>query len=483
VIRVSEKADNTAQLCYILRAYMDIQVCVMSSLANLMSTNQLVGVSLATVALGAMSCATELPERSGEASSWSTAYPGKADIYGEDSRRELNDPSVSEEHRALSDSVAMVFQTPTLIDVTEDSVIFSTKHMSDKQQAVSGHPLCESEAFAKQISPGYCSAFLITPQLIATAGHCVNGHTRCEQMGFAFGYALERPDEVPNSVPRDQFYRCESLVGRVYNPFEEQDAIDAQEYWYDWAVIKLDRPVTDHKPVVLTPKDERLARSEGVVMIGHPSGLPMKVTEGSVVVDSKERYFNTNLDIYKGNSGSVVFGAEDGRAHGIAIRGSGGNSFELVSDGAGGQCNQSKVCEAVGSARGCFGNHVLRVDPLRVFTREDLKLIERHAVVSNDDSTGSRHSFTFDEEGTVDVATVHLNAGARDSRGLRVLLHHDGQSVEVMTHPKDLPYGRWTASTEAFAGSSVEGEWVIEVINETEERYYVEWAQVMLGHH
>jgi subtilisin-like proprotein convertase family protein len=51
----------------------------------------------------------------------------------------------------------------------------------------------------------------------------------------------------------------------------------------------------------------------------------------------------------------------------------------------------------------------------------------------------------------------------------------------MMNHPLDLPYGRWTASTEEFAGQALGGEWIIEVIDEGGARVLVEWAQVMVG--
>ena len=439
----------------------------------------LIGVTLIGITL--ISCAHERSQ--GEEEGWSTAYRGKADIYGEDSRLELNDPSVPEHYRALSDSIAMVVSTPTLLDVSAGSVSFRRTSMSDKFWGEKGGPLCEEEPFADQIAPGYCSAFLITPELIATAGHCVNGQTRCEQMGFAFGYALKRPALDPYEVPLNQFYRCDSLIGRVHNPFEEPEAIEQREYWYDWAVIKLDRPVTDHLPVQLAPLGSKIERGKGLVMIGHPSGLPMKVTEGAVVSSEKDRYFNTTLDVYKGNSGSAVFGARDGAVHGIAIRGSGGNSFELVSDAAGGVCGRSQVCEEVGSGRRCIGNHALRVDPLHIFTREGLKVSERHALIDYEDRRRTFYSFSFDEEGEVDFATVHLNGGAASPQDMRVILHHGDQNIEVMSTPKELPYGRWTMTTERFAGVAIQGEWVIEVINEGDQTHMIEWAQVMLGHH
>lgn len=445
---------------------------------------------IAVLGTSSLTACDEPSEEIASQNAWSTAFPGKADIYGEDSRREINDPSISEDIRALSQSVAMVFSVNAIFDVTEKEIIFPQTTMSDHFKREKSVPLCDEEPYAQQVAPGYCTAFLIAPQLVATAGHCINGHTRCEKMAFAFDYALTNPDENPTRVPLEHFYRCEELVGRLHNPFEEPETITSQEYWYDWAVIKLDRPVLDRQPVKLM-QGEYLERGTALRVLGHPSGLPMKLTEGDVVSTDKERYFNTTLDIYQGNSGSPVFDV-DGDVHGIVIRGSGGNSFSIgpairPKEGGGFEilaerCGRSLYCNRVGDP-GCIGNHVLRIDPIRPFTHQDLKITEQHALVTNVESSGFRHSFTFDGlDGSVDFATLHLNAGAHDSNKLRIFLHHGEQSVEMMSHPKELPYGRWTATKFDFQGANPNGEWVIEVLDEGGANFSIEWAQVMLGY-
>ena len=420
-----------------------------------------------------VSCANKL-QKDGQGNDWSSSYSGKADIYGEDSRKELNDPLVGDAIRELGQSVAMVFSMRELNDIRDGKVIFRWQTMSQRVQAEKGVPLCEEEAFAEQPAPGYCTAFLIAPDLVATAGHCVNKHTRCEQMGFAFGYAKKTPHEDPITIPEADFYRCEMLIGRLYNPLEEQETTENKELWQDWAVMKLNRPVTNREPVRLM-SGEFLKRGTEIKAIGHPSGISMKVTDGVVISDDKERYMNTTLDIYKGNSGSPTFDVVNGDVHGIVIRGTGGNSFRVTEQ----NCAVSKTCDEVGP--GCYGNHVLRIDPVRVFTKENLEIIEQHSLVEDDQELGFRYSFSFEEESEVAFATLHLNAFAREPKKLRAILHHGDLSIELMNHPINLPYGRWTVTSEAFAGQKAQGEWIIEVIDEGGSDIRVEWAQVMLG--
>ena len=212
-------------------------------------------------------------------------------------------------------------------------------------------------------------------------------------------------------------------------------------------------------------------------MIGHPSGLPMKVTEGHVVSDDKERYFNTTLDIYQGNSGSPVFDLRSGEVHGIVIRGSGGKSFE-VSQG----CGRSKYCEDIGSESRCIGNHALRINALHPFLNNELQVIEHHELIESTQTLGFKHHFTFDQTGTVHFATLHLNAHVSQAPGIRVLLHHNGQQVEMIHRPKILPYGRWTATTFEFNEMDVSGKWEIEILEDDGSQLSVEWAQVMIGY-
>ncbi len=431
-------------------------------------------VLILVISLHISACANHPPQESAEIG-WATAISGKADVYGDDSRREINDPSVSDEARLLGRSIPMVLNVRQVFDYGEEEVRFTPLTMSNKYQSEIGAPLCAEEPFSSQPAPGYCTAFLIAPDLVATAGHCVNGHTRCAQMGFAFGYAKTRPDKEAISVPRRDFYRCEQVVGRLYNRLEEEEVISSKEYWYDWAVLRLDRPVQDREPLTLAG-EERIGLGQEISVIGHPAGLAMKYTTGVVMADDKERYINTSLDIYQGNSGSPAIDLQSGEVQGIAIRGSGGSSFEVTEAG----CGLSKVCVDFG-APGCTGNHILRIDPIKAFIEEGVEVIERHRLAADDNQPGFSERFHFDEEGEVRFATVNINGRARDSRKIQVLLHHGEQSVTMMNHPYSLPYGRWTASSEAFSGANAEGEWRIEVIDEGGSEVFIEWTQVILG--
>jgi hypothetical protein len=89
----------------------------------------------------------------------------------------------------------------------------------------------------------------------------------------------------------------------------------------DYAVIKLQRPVTNRAPLTYRTTG-KISQSQSLVVIGHPSGLPTKITDGGKVTLNVERTkFSTNLDTFHGNSGSAVFDAKTGIIEGILIQG------------------------------------------------------------------------------------------------------------------------------------------------------------------
>ncbi len=57
-------------------------------------------------------------------------------------------------------------------------------------------------------------------------------------------------------------------------------------------------------------------------MIGHPTGLPTKVSpKGKITKNSEATTISTTLDTFHGNSGSAVFDAATGTVEGILIQG------------------------------------------------------------------------------------------------------------------------------------------------------------------
>ena len=153
------------------------------------------------------------------------------------------------------------------------------------------YKLCEGEIFRDQPLGAFCSGFLVTPQIVCTAGHCAHDNDVTD-IRFVFGFKMNDADSATTIINNSEIYEGISLIGR--------DQIDNGP---DWALVKIDRPVENH-PTVKIRTEGKIKDDESVYVIGHPCGLPMKVAPNAVVRDnSPEGYYVCNTDSYGGNSG------------------------------------------------------------------------------------------------------------------------------------------------------------------------------------
>lgn len=197
--------------------------------------------------------------------------------------------------------------------------------------------LCKDEKFANELSLTYaCTGFLVAPDLIATAGHCMvnTGESRgdtdlyCKAFSWLFDYGHDPVD----AVPQEKLYRCKEVIYAVKDetlPFR------------DYALIRLERPATDRKPLQLSSRPPRT--NEVLSMIGHPLGIPATLSKnGKVLRDSPQhQQFVTNLDAQNGNSGSPVFN-DEGEVIGIL---SGGTPSELFMKDRRKSCERYNRCD------------------------------------------------------------------------------------------------------------------------------------------
>lgn len=175
--------------------------------------------------------------------------------------------------------------------------------------------LCADQRFAQQPVQAFCSAVLVAPDVVLTAGHCIKAGDSprgapLDEILVVFGFQM-----LPSGKPRLRIagrdvYAAKELVKRVENG-------DSQP---DWALLRLDRPVVRRNPVPLAP-DSTLVAGLPVYVIGHPSGLPMKFAKGATITTLQDRYLFANLDTFSGNSGSPVFDARSNRLVGVLDEG------------------------------------------------------------------------------------------------------------------------------------------------------------------
>ena len=245
-------------------------------------------------------------------------------IYGVDNPQDIFYAGNAGLHVDLARSTAALMKSSSL---AEDP---TNPDLTDIKSDIFGerYNLCESERFREQINPGFCSGFLVGENILVTAGHCVRSESDCESTSFVFGFGFTAEGQDLSSVPTEDIYTCKNLIKQELSSGSKSD----------YAVIELDRPVLDRIPLEF--------RTEGVVendaplvVIGHPAGLPAKISAGANVRSNVPKaYFTANLDTYGGNSGSAVFDADTGVVEGILVRGETDFKYE-------GSCRVSYVCE------------------------------------------------------------------------------------------------------------------------------------------
>ena len=250
-------------------------------------------------------------------------------IYGNDDRLDIAD-STNENHKKWAQSVAVQIST-SKIGVNGE---LPTKTIGDSMS------LCKSEKFREQINPGRCSGFLVGEDILVTAGHCIQNQSECDNYSWVFGF-----EKDVAKVDQENIYKCSSIVSRALD--DESNA--------DYAVIKLERVVTNRSSLKFRTKGV-ISNKASIVVIGHPSGLPMKVADGANVRTNDDSWFFVgNLDTFGGNSGSPVINDTTGLVEGILVRGE--NDYNWEEDENGKYCRVSNKCKD----SACRGEDVTRI--------------------------------------------------------------------------------------------------------------------------
>lgn len=226
-------------------------------------------------------------------------------VYGDDNRMEAYESPA--EIQSLGDATAAMIPTKKMLTIGAFTMLPPSTLKQDMK-------LCEGEAFSEQLSAALCSGFLVGPDLLVTAGHCITSEFDCEKQSWVFDYKLDaKTKRAKTIIDSSKVYKCSKIINAklVGNGTDK----------IDYSLIKLDRPVVGRAPLKYRTEG-KLEDASDVFVIGYPSGLPQKYAPGSVVVSNTDpHYFQANLDTFGGNSGSSVFNARTNEVEGILVRG------------------------------------------------------------------------------------------------------------------------------------------------------------------
>lgn len=235
-----------------------------------------------------------------------TSFAKENVIYGEDNRIETYEASKMEQK--LAHSTAGMISTVKAVKVGD-------KFMLPPYTIKKSMQLCDGEKFVDQPSAVVCSGFLVGPDLLVTAGHCIQTQTDCQTVSWVFDYKVNKKNQRTDIlVPAKNVYKCKKVIEAKLESRQTGEKID-------YALVRLDRVVKGRTPLKFRSTG-KVKMKQDIVVIGHPSGLPQKVAGGAQVLQNTAvNYFKTNLDTFGGNSGSAVFNADNGSVEGILVRG------------------------------------------------------------------------------------------------------------------------------------------------------------------
>ena len=245
-------------------------------------------------------------------------------IFGADNRQEeyqINNPAVL----ATGDATVVIVQLSKLKSNSDGSYSLPKQTLANLYFNNTGNILCPDEPFRDQPSPGLCSGFLVGPDIIATTGHCVECSCDLSDLAVVFGFVMQDANTPVLSIPAQDVYFVRDIVAM-------------QTGLPDWALLQLDRKVVGHTPLPMRRKSE-VIDYQSLVAVGYPMGIPRKYDlVGSVQENTAVTYFQADLDVYEGSSGSAVLNRDTMKVEGFVVRGP--EDF-ITDDDAG--CDRSNV--------------------------------------------------------------------------------------------------------------------------------------------
>lgn len=221
-----------------------------------------------------------------------TATTSARVIYGSDSRTELVESGYSATRdRALAILLPGAMNTFALEASVPDGGVDASTPLVDS------FDLCSGERYAEQAALARCGAIALSEHYALTAQHCVPDQRACDEALLVRGYALDAAGELHQESL--ELLECAEVVATL-----ESDWLDAESF--DYAVMRLKTPITELHGETL--ELGRVELGDEVVNIGPSSGLPLKVSQGTVVhVVPNRGYFYASIDAFAGASGSGVY--------------------------------------------------------------------------------------------------------------------------------------------------------------------------------
>jgi hypothetical protein len=208
-------------------------------------------------------------------------------------------------------------------------------------------PFChDDDPFYGQPTPGRgCSGFLVAPDLVVTAGHCIAGQPPesqppydCSHRYVVFDYAFTSDTDPlgqewmggPVALSGDQVVQCDTVLVDTHiispPPDPLEVFVEPPMGSGDWALLRLAEAVDDRLPVPI----ERFAQTavdDPILVLGHPARIPVKAEFAQVTGQTTGSF----LHALGGSSGSPIFNLDTGKIAGV-LTSSGVDGWANVDD-------------------------------------------------------------------------------------------------------------------------------------------------------
>jgi V8-like Glu-specific endopeptidase len=129
-------------------------------------------------------------------------------IYGSDGRLDVYQLTDDRLKKLASSTVALVKNSDLSSSANGVTTILGHNFGSD-------YNLCSSEKFKEQDTAAFCSGSLVGPDLILTAGHCIETVPDCSETSMVFGFAVQSAGVLPKQVKSTEVYKCKEIVKTI----------------------------------------------------------------------------------------------------------------------------------------------------------------------------------------------------------------------------------------------------------------------------
>ncbi len=268
-------------------------------------------------------------------------------VFGDDNRKEVKD--ATEYHQLVRATAVMVHK-----DKIRGNKIYSETLRSRLSRKFNTDSFHENVKFLDQPTCATCTGFLIAPDILVTAGHCIEKLEDAKNYVWVFDYTLEKNYNAFAgyiTIDTADIYSVTEVMGAYFQSLST---------YTDYSFLRLNKK-SSREPYHFRTSG-KVANYSNVYTIGSPTGLPLKLADNAWVVNnSYESWFRNSIDGFPGNSGGPVFN-EYGLIEGIHVRG----AVELAGKNYTGDYKFDSTCNCVktvqwSSTWGTEGSHAHRI--------------------------------------------------------------------------------------------------------------------------